>query len=110
MGRKRVIHAASLKIFAAEDVSWGVKKLKKMYDREEKTQFGTKRRIFSGVVVKDTSRGRGARTDFTSNADFGEQDVPKNTIAPSIPKDGIKGNDIQNMEKSSSSTSNNNNN
>ena len=79
--RKRVIHAASLKIFAPDNISWGVKKLKKMYDREEKTQFGTKRRIFSGVVVKDTSQGRGARTDFTSNADFGEQDVPKKTTA-----------------------------
>ena len=84
--RRRVIHAASLKIFAAEHVPWGVKKLKRMYDREEKTQFGTKRRIFSGVVVKDTSQGRGARTDFTSNADFGEQDVPKMKIAPSKPK------------------------
>ena len=108
--RKRVIHAASLKIFATNHVRWGVKKLKKMYDREEKTQFGTKRRIFSGVVVKDTSQGRGARTDFTSNADFGEQDVPKNEIAPSKPKSIIDGDKGQDGGTNSNSTSNDNNN
>ena len=81
-----------------------------MYDREEKTQFGTKRRIFSGVVVKDTSQGRGARTDFTSNADFGEQDVPKNEIAPSKPKSIIDGDKGQDGGTNSNSTSNDNNN
>ena len=78
-GKRRRGYAASLKIFAAEHIPWGVKKLKRMYDREEKTQFGTKRRIFSGVIVKDTSQGWS--TDrFYLNADFGEQDVPNCVI------------------------------
>ena len=53
--RRRVIHAASLKIFAAEHFLQ-LKKLKRMYDREEKTQFGTKRRNFLVVDLANTRR------------------------------------------------------
>ena len=74
---KRVLQAVAEKTFHPEHMKWGRKKLKQMYKREEKTEFGTRRRVFSGMVVKDTSQGRETRTDFTENVDYREQQAPK---------------------------------
>ena len=84
----RVIHAVAARCFeqGTSDMKWGLRKLKKMYAHEEKTEFGTRRRVFSGVVVKDTSQGRAVRTDFTSNVPYREQQAPLKVIEPAVPK------------------------
>lgn len=67
--------------------TWQWRTLRRLYEREEKTEFGARLRAFSGVVVQDKSQGRALRTDFTANMDVSaasaaSSNKPGNAAAP----------------------------
>ena len=66
--RKRIIKRACQEVFDVDgdDDSWQYKEMRKLYKKQEKSEFGGKNRIFSGLVA-DKSAGRTTRTDFTAN-------------------------------------------